>query len=426
MISEIKIDKNKLYEFIDLKQIANFGVMKCIKLFFSINGIRTNIGFYYFIPTIIVYIIALFKLYQNELKRIMDQINEIISAKKLILYSKGIKIPNKNIKKSLSLFTNYLAKKKVNIEKEEDFVNRRIISKKNKKKIIEDSSFSSRNEIISKKSNIDDNNSKDEKNKSNNDSTKFILKLNKVSTDVLTKQEKKRIVEILKFNDTELNELGYRKAFKFDLRNYKQYYLSLLFTKHTIFKIFNKTDYNSFSIKILLLFFDLSSCFAVNALFFNDNTMHQIYEDEGSFNFIYQLPQIVYSLLISFFIDNIITFLALSEEDIIELKKDKNLDNLEEKGKRIKTTLKIKFISFFIISIFFILLFWYYTGCFCAVYKNTQFHLIKDTIISLLLSYITPLGCHLLTSLLRIYSLKQNTSSNRVLFRLSRFFQKWF
>ena len=63
IISQIKIDKNKLYNFINLKQIANFSVMKCIKLLFSIMGIKTNIGFYSFFPTIIVYIITLFVFY---------------------------------------------------------------------------------------------------------------------------------------------------------------------------------------------------------------------------------------------------------------------------------------------------------------------------------------------------------------------------
>ena len=106
--------------------------------------------------------------------------------------------------------------------------------------------------------------------------------------------------------------------------------------------------------------------------------MHQIYEDEGDFNFIYQLPQIAYSTILSFFIDNITTFLAFSEDNIIELKKDKNLNEISKKGRRMKDTLKIKFIFFFIVNFILILLFWYYLGCFCAVYKNTQFHLIKD------------------------------------------------
>ena len=150
-----------------------------------------------------------------------------------------------------------------------------------------------------------------------------ILAINKVKKQVLTPKEKKQISEVLKFNDTELNELGYKKAIKFDLRNFYQYYISLFFTKHILFQIFNTRDYNAYSIKVLLFLFNFSSCFAINALFFNDDTMHQIYEDEGDFNFIYQLPQIAYSTLISFFVDNITAYLALSEDYVIELKKIK-------------------------------------------------------------------------------------------------------
>ena len=159
---------------------------------------------------------------------------------------------------------------------------------------------------------------------------------------------------------------------------FSHYYFSLLFTKHILFQIFNTGDYDVYSIKILLLFFNFSSCYAINALFFIDDTMHQIYEDEGDFKFIYQLPQIAYFTIISIFVDNITTFLALSEDNILQLKKSENLEQTSKEDKNVKNILKIKFIFFFIVNIILILLFWYYLGCFCAVYKNTQYHLIKD------------------------------------------------
>ena len=87
MISQIKIDKDKLYKFFDLKQMVNFKVMKCIRLLFSIKGFETNIGFYSFFPTLISYIVALFILYLIEFKRITEQINEIISVKKIMKLS---------------------------------------------------------------------------------------------------------------------------------------------------------------------------------------------------------------------------------------------------------------------------------------------------------------------------------------------------
>ena len=49
--------------------------------------------------------------------------------------------------------------------------------------------------------------------------------------------------------------------------------------------------------------------------------MHKIYEDYGEFDIINQLPQIVYSTLISAIFDYLLNMLALSEDDIIEFKK---------------------------------------------------------------------------------------------------------
>ena len=34
-------------------------------------------------------------------------------------------------------------------------------------------------------------------------------------------------------------------------------------------------------------------------MFYSDNAMHKIYIDKGAFDFTYQLPQMIYSLLIS-------------------------------------------------------------------------------------------------------------------------------
>ena len=242
------------------------------------------------------------------------------------------------------------------------------------------------------------------------------IKTNKTKKEFIKKQ-KIKVDEVLKYNDNELNDLEYKKAYRYDKRTFCQYYLSLLFTKHMLFQIFNKRDYNAYSIKVLLLFFNFSSCYAINTLFFNDDTMHQIYEDEGDFNFIYQLPQIAYSTLISLFIDNITSFLALSEDNILEFKKDKDLENINDKKANIINKLKIKFIMFFIVSFIFILSFWYYLGCFCAVYRNTQFHLIKDTLISYSVGYITPFGTNIITALIRIHSLKIYTKGNQMIFK---------
>ena len=105
---------------------------------------------------------------------------------------------------------------------------------------------------------------------------------------------------LIKFNDYELNTLPYNDAIQYDKRTYIQFYFSLLKTRHIVlFSFYPSNDYNSRIIKIYLFFYSFSMYCAINALFFNDSTMHKIYEDGGSFNFIYQIPQILYSSIIS-------------------------------------------------------------------------------------------------------------------------------
>ena len=132
-------------------------------------------------------------------------------------------------------------------------------------------------------------------------------------------------------NDYEINNLKYEDALITDKRNFFQYYFSLLKMNHIlVFTFYTKNDYNSRKIKIILFLFSFSLYFTINTLFINDPSLHKIYEDEGKFNFVYQLPTILYSTLISSFINIIIKYLSLTEKDLLNLKKGNETDNLVE------------------------------------------------------------------------------------------------
>ena len=122
--------------------------------------------------------------------------------------------------------------------------------------------------------------------------------------------------------------------------------------------------------------------YTVNALFFDDDTMHKIYETEGSFNLEYELPKIVYSSLISIILNTLLNFFALSKKEISEFKQNKTSNNISNLKTQLETKLKIKFSLYFLISFIFLLFFWYYISMFGIIYKNTQIHLLKDTLIS--------------------------------------------
>ena len=216
-----------------------------------------------------------------------------------------------------------------------------------------------------------------------------------------------KINELMKYNDDEINKLSFDLAINSDNRTYFQYYISLLKTKHNlIFSFFTKNDYNSRIIKIHLFFMSFVIFFTINALFFNDDTLHNIYINKGSFNIEYQLPQIIYSSLISIVLNQLLKFLALSNDDIINLKQYKIKNNIHKKENDLNYKFKVKFISYFFFSFLFLLFCWYYLAMFCTIYENSQYHLIKDTLISFGLSLIYPFIINLFPGCFRFPALK--------------------
>ena len=146
--------------------------------------------------------------------------------------------------------------------------------------------------------------------------------------------------------------------------------------------------------------------------------MHVIYLEKGKFNFIYQIPQIIYSSLISGVLTAIFRYLSLTEKTILSLKNEKNLPILEQKKENTLNNMSKKIILFFIISFCLLLFCWYYIACFCAVYKNTQIHLIKDFICSFSFSLIYPFFIYLLPGIFRISSLRNKKSETMYKFSL--------
>ena len=101
--------------------------------------------------------------------------------------------------------------------------------------------------------------------------------------------------------------------------------------------------------------------------------MHKIYEDKGKFDLIYQIPQIIYSSLISKIIDTFIKNLALSQDNIVELKQLKQNNNLKVIQNKLLRILKNKICVLFYIkfynSIFIYVLFNMFLWC---IYKYSN------------------------------------------------------
>ena len=457
-ISENVLDKESfLKNFADFNNIFNIKVLKCTYLIFTIKALKENFPNIILITIIAFYIICLLLFlcnYKNEINFYIDIIIYFsISPIKIFYIIKKKK--NKDKEKYLSLKTNndtinntdniynifniknIKFKKKI---KEIKKLEKEKIKKINKdKKIIKEVSssklISNSKNIISKKikdsikvkgiSKFKSMNSKNnikkliEIEEKKNEKYSFIIKdFKKLSENKIYEIFKKLYTK----TDNELNDLTYTGALKYDHRTYFEFYLSLLKSNHLLlFSFLPKFDFNSKIIKIYLFFFNFATFFFVNALFFTDETMGKINTDGGTFNFIYNLPQIIYSSIISNFINEIIKMFALTEINFILYRNSAKYGKIILLALKLKRNFKIKFTIFFIINLILLGCFWIYLSCFGAVYHNTQMHLIKDTLISFGTSLVTPFVTFLLPGMFRIPSLKNK--NRRFLYNINKILQ---
>ena len=233
----------------------------------------------------------------------------------------------------------------------------------------------------------------------------------------------KRIIK-RNYNDSELDDLDYELAIIYDKRTYFQYYWSELKKNQLLLFTFVPTnDFNLMYAKIALFIISFGLFITINGFFFSDDTMHKVYEDNGEFDLIYQIPQIFYSSVISSLANVLFRALSLSESNILELKKEAyfDLSKGKKKARQIEKCLRRKLILFFIISLIFQLFFWYFISCFCAVYKNTQVILLKDTGISFGLSMLYPFALCFIPGIFRIPALRAKEKNMKCLYKFSNF-----
>ena len=435
-----RFDQDNLYKnFININNIANIKIMKCYKVLFNKKGIINNIAFYIVSSIILFHIINIIIFYSNQRYSLNNKIKEIIfGITNWILIEQNMQ---QNIIKTTK-FEHIFKTKNINIKKRtkhkkkiinKNNINKNLkIKKEKKEKQFSQINYNFYNKIVNNY--YPSNKNLRKKNISNN---KFLITNNLSKSRIYKNTSKatinrsfndqdilKNVKKIMKYNDEELNSLNYQNALIYDKRNYCEYYISLLKTKNNlIFSFCYSDDYNSKLVKIDLFFIEFTLIFAVNALFFDDSTMHKIYEDKGSFNFLYQLPQIIYSFFISSILNMILEFFALSEESILNLKDNKYARNLNQKVTKLNKILNIKFALYFAISFIFLLFFWYYLSMFCAVYRNTQIHLIKDTIISFLLSFVISFAIYLFPGIFRILALSKPKNKRYCLYKFSQILQ---
>ena len=431
ILSEIKVDKKKLISnFKNIKNIGNYKILRCIHLLFDISNIFKNSSNYMCIFLLLMNTVAIFvvKLYNTiKFKNFINNLIKIYNHnKKAIKFPKKIKKlssinlgKNTNKNSILNLFEKRITK---NNNKAKPINNNKIINNKiNNKGVLgrikpKSRSFKIQNKNEYKKPIAEYIINAIFKNKS---SVRTTSHLKTKTTSTINHPKRKQINYY--YNDTEMNNLDYKEAIIMDNRTYCLYYISLIKSKHILIStFFYFKDYNAQIIKIYMFFFTFVSNFVFSAMFYSDSTMNKIYFEDGAFDFTYQLPKMFYSFIISISIKILLGSFGLYENSLISIKKSIKY----KKGyKKVLLCLKIKLVLFFIFNYIIISCYWIYLGCFCAVYTNTQLHLVKEVTSSFCISFITPFFINLLPGIFRLYALDKKAKKVYI-YKFSKILQK--
>ena len=394
--SEDNIDQSLLLNQIDVGKSdsnLNFKITQCANIITSPEQLKSNSGFFLLLIILAIFLIV-FILYCSKGKRMLEQkIDDIIYKK----FEKGKK--HKNDKKKV-------------INKRKRF--RHKMSKK----------YSMAKIVPSSKNNKFYINSKNKLNLLKKEG-KHNLELDHSTHYVKTEKNNQQDEIPDKDNDYELNSLSYKKAKSYDKRSCCQYYTSMLKYKQMfMFTFCSFNDYNSGIIKKFIFFLSFAVHYTVNALFFTENTFHQIYKDGGSFNFRYQLPKILFSAIISTVALRIILeTLVLTDRNILQVKYQKTYNKACTMKDKILKYINLKFAIFFVLNFILLILFWYYVTIFNALFAGSQIYHIETTAISFGISLFYPVFWNIIPSIFRMFSLNSKKSQRKYIYFLSKILQ---
>ena len=476
--SNIYFEPNKLKEdFFEACKYSNLKVLKCYKLVFNLTKLKTNLGSYFILFLAFLFFISVVYTLFTFNKNIQKIISSILEMMEKLMEinsksegkNKKTKKKAKRSKSSRIVFSPTKKRKAKTMRKEKNtnkiiyndnniiinnYINKDNINCKDCKDKILNMPIIGRNKIKSKSSKLVLMDSKDtfhslwNQNKSSNNNTKYIQKINKQKSKFENSKKFKKFKKSNKINnynnncdelhieqliiklkpeeryryfiDAEMNNLLYLHAIENDFRSFLQYYWSLLKEKQLIlFTFIDSNDYNIKSIKFSLFICSFSIYFTANTFFFNDDSIHKIYINKGSFDVNFQIIKILFSSGIIIFINLILKQLSLSQKNILKIKQSSN-HNYKIESKNVYNCIKTKLLFYIIFGILVLLFTWYYIAAFCCVYENSQINLIKSIFISFSISMFYPVVISLIPGFLRILSLQNRKNDRKCIYDISK------
>ena len=375
--------------FIYLIDNLNYKIFECYKIIFKTPFLKIvkNLGFLFGVGIMLFFIVCYFIFLFYVLPKIRIQIYRLLpTKKKLIDKLKGEKRKNLIYTKRQENITKDNSKSKTNIK-----------FKKETKK----------NTILSLRKNSQKKTTKMKSNTSKLNAP-FRRKSEYLSEDKILCHKTENIDQIKKREDLEINCLPYSLALQLDKRNIFSMFINFIKMKIDIISIFlypEEFSYKSISLSIYLL--DFLYSFFLNAFLYTDDIISEKYHNNGRLSFyttiFLSLISNVVSFIIIYYIKKIVSyneFLSLMVKDI------KRINEFILTFKKMYLLLKIKVITFFIISFLSSIFITFYLFVFCQLYERSQGSLIINYLMGLIESFAYSVGISLIICILRLIGIR--------------------
>ena len=148
-------------------------------------------------------------------------------------------------------------------------------------------------------------------------------------------------------------------------------------------------------------------------------SMHKIFINYGKYDIFQQIPQAIYTTIITNLIEVFLCFLSLTDTTMYQIKRLRNSKKRIRSEIKIVKCMKLKLFIFYLFTLIIFFIDWYIVITFCEVYPNTQVIYIKDCIFSFVISLFLPFILYLFPSALRICALRGIKKGSKCIYKLS-------
>ena len=209
------------------------------------------------------------------------------------------------------------------------------------------------------------------------------------------------------YDDDDLDALDYDECLVYDKRTFCQLFCKQLLNRQLIANTFCVIErLKPFSIKLIVLIFNIACYLVVNGFLFNEDYVMKILRrtSKGFYYFLVDsTTRIVYSSIIGGII-NIIVGLLFRADKALRKVQAKYKDNpiiLHGEIVKIYKSTRNLYIIFTIFNVCIMLVFIFYLFCFCGVYRNCQLDWFEGCFIVIFLTQLLPVIVSLLLAVLR-------------------------